>query len=263
MLGQPALLARHDRGDAQREALLAEQGVAAVAGAVRLDLARLGEMRDRLVGVAGPGHVRLSGPQRRAQRMHAGDELAVVAQLGQRSSAHARHHRASRRRRRRSRSAVLRCARSASRAGPSRTARRRASARASRRRTACAASPRISSGSRQLFVGPGIRAAGAADERPVLDARDVAWIGACQIRPRPKLVVEARERACGHELGREQLLLLLGAVAPVHAIRLEHGRPILDPRAQSGVIGRCGRGLHEVDAGHADPPSRIAINSGR
>ena len=60
VLGQPALVAGHRRGDPQREALLAEQGVAAVAGAEGPDLARLGEVDDVLVvGVAGPGHVLL------------------------------------------------------------------------------------------------------------------------------------------------------------------------------------------------------------
>ena len=58
VLGDPALVARHRRRDPQREALLAEQGVAAVARAVRPDLARLGEVHDVLVvGVAGPRHV--------------------------------------------------------------------------------------------------------------------------------------------------------------------------------------------------------------
>ena len=46
MLGQPAFAARLVRGDAQRVALLAEQRVAAVAGAVRLDRQLLGEMHD-------------------------------------------------------------------------------------------------------------------------------------------------------------------------------------------------------------------------
>ena len=58
MLGQPALVAGHRRGDPQREALLAEQGVAAVAGAEGPDLARLGVVDDVLVVlVAGPGDV--------------------------------------------------------------------------------------------------------------------------------------------------------------------------------------------------------------
>ena len=58
VLGQPALVAGHRRGDAQREALLAEQRVAAVAGAEGPDLPRLGEVDDVLVvRVAGPGNV--------------------------------------------------------------------------------------------------------------------------------------------------------------------------------------------------------------
>ena len=49
MLGEPAFVAAHHRRDAQREALLAEQRVAAVARAVRPDLARLGKVHDVLV----------------------------------------------------------------------------------------------------------------------------------------------------------------------------------------------------------------------
>ena len=46
MLGQPALLLTHGRGNAQGEALLAEQGIAAVARANAPDGARLGEVGD-------------------------------------------------------------------------------------------------------------------------------------------------------------------------------------------------------------------------
>ena len=81
VLGQPALVARHDRGDAQREALLAEQRVAAVARAVGPDLARLGEVDDVLLVVARPRHVaRLALGQRRADGVQARHELAVVAE---------------------------------------------------------------------------------------------------------------------------------------------------------------------------------------
>ena len=55
MLGEPALVVRDHRRDPQREALLAEQRVAAVARAVRPDLTGLGEVHDPLlVGVARP-----------------------------------------------------------------------------------------------------------------------------------------------------------------------------------------------------------------
>ena len=69
------------RGDAQRVALLAEQGVAAVAGAVGPDLAGLGEVRDVLGGVARPRHVGLARLQRGADGVDGRDEEAVVAEL--------------------------------------------------------------------------------------------------------------------------------------------------------------------------------------
>ena len=46
MLGEPAFIARHRRGDAQREALLAEQRVAAVSRADTPDFTTLGEVQD-------------------------------------------------------------------------------------------------------------------------------------------------------------------------------------------------------------------------
>ena len=58
VLGHPALVARHHRGDSQREALLAQQRVTAVARAVGDDLARLGEVDDVLViRITRPRHV--------------------------------------------------------------------------------------------------------------------------------------------------------------------------------------------------------------
>ena len=65
VLGQPALVAGHHAGDAQGVALLAEQRVAAVAGAVGPDRALLGELHDVLGVVAGPRRRR---PGRRLER---------------------------------------------------------------------------------------------------------------------------------------------------------------------------------------------------
>jgi hypothetical protein len=92
VLGEPALVAGHDRGDAQGEALLAQQGVAAVARAVGPDFARLREVDDPLVVVAGPRHVGLAGVERRAQGVDGRHEETVVAQLVERGLAHAGHH---------------------------------------------------------------------------------------------------------------------------------------------------------------------------
>ncbi len=91
VLGEPALVVRHRRGDPQRVALLAQQRVAAVAGAVAPDLAGLGEVGDVLGVVARPRHVLLAGLQRRADRVQRLDEEPVVADLVQRGLAHPGH----------------------------------------------------------------------------------------------------------------------------------------------------------------------------
>ncbi len=82
VLGHPALAPGHGRGDAQREALLAEQGVAAVAGAERPDQVLVREVGDVLLlhRRAGPGNVLLAGLERRTDRVQAGHELALFAQ---------------------------------------------------------------------------------------------------------------------------------------------------------------------------------------
>ena len=71
MLGQPALVAGHHRGDAQREALLAQQRVAAVAGAVGPDLALSGKWTMYFV-VGCTATARLLRPARAACRPSAG-----------------------------------------------------------------------------------------------------------------------------------------------------------------------------------------------
>ena len=91
VLGQPALVARLHRGDAQRVALLAEQRVAAVARAVGPDRALLREVHDVLGRVARPRDVGLARLERRADRVQAGHERRVVAEAGQRLRAGAGH----------------------------------------------------------------------------------------------------------------------------------------------------------------------------
>ena len=92
VLGEPALVAGHDGGDAQRVALLAEQRVAAVAGAVGPDLAGLGEVRDVLGGVARPRHVRLAlGAAGRRRVCTALTKKPSVAELVEDRLAHAGH----------------------------------------------------------------------------------------------------------------------------------------------------------------------------
>ena len=92
MLGEPALVAGHDRGDAQGVALLAEQGVAAVAGAEGPDGPLLGELHDVLGVVARPGDVGLAVGERVADGVDGLDEVGVgLGHLVEDRGAHAGH----------------------------------------------------------------------------------------------------------------------------------------------------------------------------
>jgi hypothetical protein len=92
VLGHPALVAGDVGGDAQGEALLAEEGVAAVAATIAPDLACLGEVDDVLLVVAGPGDVLLAGCEGCADGVHAGDDtLDVLVDLGEDGRADAGH----------------------------------------------------------------------------------------------------------------------------------------------------------------------------
>ena len=79
VLRHPAFAFGHGRGDAQRETFLAEQRVAAVAGTVGPDGRIVRKMDDVFllrIGFARPGNVLLSRLQRRADRVHARNEIA-------------------------------------------------------------------------------------------------------------------------------------------------------------------------------------------
>ena len=99
MLGQPALLARHDAGNAQSKTFFAQQRIAAVARAKRPDEFFVGEMTDVFVlFIAGPYHVFLAWLQRRAHGVQTRHEKFIRTQQVQyrtadaRHDAHTRHH---------------------------------------------------------------------------------------------------------------------------------------------------------------------------
>ena len=93
VLGHPAVIPCHRRGDPQSEALLAQQSIAAVARPVRPYLAGFREMRDAaVVGVARPSHICFAICQRMPQRMDARHEAAVAAHEFQHLFAHAGHY---------------------------------------------------------------------------------------------------------------------------------------------------------------------------
>src|SRR6185295_17203649 len=76
-----------------------------------------------------------------------------------------------------------------------------------------------------------------ADERAVLDARDVAGVRARQVGARPLRVGELLESAGLNQLLTELLVFLRGAVTPVDRAWLGECRYLLDPGSQSLVLG--------------------------
>jgi hypothetical protein len=92
VLGHPAFITCHVGGDTQCQALLAEQGIATVAGTVGPDLARLGKVNDVLGGwVAWPARVLLAGFLRCADGVHARNERTVGPEHRKDVFAHAGH----------------------------------------------------------------------------------------------------------------------------------------------------------------------------
>ena len=91
MLGEPALVARHDGGDPQRVAFLAEKRVAAIARTVGPDLTRLRIVHDIFGVVARPRHIAFAGRQRCTHRMDTGNEIAVIANGFESRASHPRH----------------------------------------------------------------------------------------------------------------------------------------------------------------------------
>ena len=94
VLSHPALILGHLGSDAESEALLAEQSVAAVARTEGPDLAIFGELRDVLildVLRARPSDILLALLERSAHGVDAGDEIAVLAELCDHSVAGAGH----------------------------------------------------------------------------------------------------------------------------------------------------------------------------
>ena len=91
MLCQPPVVAGHRGGDPQSEALLPEERVTSIAGAVGPDFAALGEVGDvAVLGVAWPGDVAVPVENRRTNRVDTGYEVPV-AQLVEDLLAHAGH----------------------------------------------------------------------------------------------------------------------------------------------------------------------------
>jgi hypothetical protein len=92
VFGKPPLPAGRDRGEAQRQRLLAEEGVPAIARAISEDFLRFGKVGDaNVVGVAGPGYVVSIIVERAADGMDASDKVAFSTEGSNDLRTHAGH----------------------------------------------------------------------------------------------------------------------------------------------------------------------------
>ncbi|ABA49082.1 hypothetical protein BURPS1710b_1575 [Burkholderia pseudomallei 1710b] len=235
VLGEPAFVAPHRRRDPQREALLAEERVAAVARAEAPDLARLGKMHDVLGRIARPRHILLARRERAPDAVHARHVLAALAERVEHRAPHARHdpHVDDDVGAIRELDADVRDRR-AERAHRERHDVQRAAA---HRAAKQAVERRAHFGGRDPVIGRArVVAMLAADERAVFDTRDVGRIGQREKRVRPLRRIEAHHRALFDHRVAEAVVLLLRTVAPDNAIRLGQLRDTRDPVDQAAVL---------------------------
>ena len=247
MLGQPALVPGHGGSDAEREALLAEQRVAAVAAAEGPDRALLGKVDDVLGLVARPGHVLLARRQRRADGMQAGDEIAVAQHI-QYLAPHPRHDLHADRR-------VRGIGDLDADVGDGRA--QRSHAERAHIQGAAAHAAVEKPGERPLhLVGvgpvvgrPGVLGLPRTDEGAVLDPGHVAGIGTGEIASRAFFFVEPDEGAALHHLPAQAVVFFLGTVTPVDGVGLAQALDLIHPGQQLGVAGL-------LTTRHASPPNR-------
>ena len=241
MLREPALLARHDRGDAQREAFLPEQRVAAVAAAEGPDLLGLGIMHDVLMLlVAGPGDVLLPRRKRGSNRVHARNEVAVGPHhlehlaANTRHELHVRHH-------------VGRIGEFHTDVGDMRPQRPHAVGDHVHRASAHAAFEELPQLCPHLvrrhpvIVGTGVLLVAAADKGALFHACDIIGIGPRHEAARALLWIELDQHPARDHLSAQPVVLFLRAVAPVDPLGLGESRDLLDPCLEPGVldVGGC------------------------
>ena len=229
----------------KREALLAEQRVAAVARPERPDLARLGKVDDVLLRVARPGHVLLAVGQRRAHGVDAGDDALLGLLNLSISSKTCCPMRAMMRMLTTTYGESVSCTPicdigRADRAHAEREHVHRAALHRAAERDPSGASSHLE----RIFPVVG-RPRGVlrerTDERAILDARHVARIRPRVVAARPQVLVELDECAGLHHLRAQRVVLVLGAVHPMDGGRLSEGGCFFNP-ADEVLVSREGFG---------------------
>ena len=103
----------------------------------------------------------------------------------------------------------------------------------------------ISAGVHPVVRRTGVILGLRADERPVLDPRDVARVGTGEEAVGSPLLVQPDERAGLDQLATEALVLLVGSVTPMDVRRLTELHHVGDP-ALEAVVLHVLRGFHRL-----------------
>ena len=229
----------------KRKALLAEERVAAVAGAEAPDFPGFRVMDDVFLLVARPRHVLLPRGKRRADGVHAGNhalfvgvDLLVNGQADARHDPHVDHR-------------VGRVGQLHADLRHGRTDRPHGKRQHVHRAPLHAAAKKSLERPAHLeriapVVGrPGVALGQRADEGAVLHARHVPRVTLGVVTARPEILVELGERAARHHLRAEGVVLFLGAIDPVDRVGLEQRRHLVHPLQKVLVpgerlcVGRC------------------------
>ena len=248
VFGQPAFVASHRRGDPQRQALLAEQGVAAVTGTVGPDFTGFREMNNGLAGndrFARPRHVFLAGGQRRANRVDARHKETVAAQRLKHLAAHAGHD--------------PHVGDDIGRIGDFDADLGNRAANGTHAERDDVQGAALHAAAHQFFqlrphfirrrpvVGrAGIFLVQAANEGAIFNPRHIGRMRAGQIGVGPLFRIQLDKSAGGDHFGAQPLIFLFRTVAPDHMIRLGQGRNFIYPCQQfagpcCAVVSDCHR----------------------
>ena len=238
VLSEPALIAGHHRGNPQRVALLSQQRVTAVAGAVTPNLPGLREVADVFGLAAGPRDVGLSRFQWRAHRMQCLDEEPVIADFRKRRRAHPGHgpHRDH---------DVLRIGDLHTQLGIIRAEGSHAERHHIHGATAHTSPVQLGHRGAHLLgrhpvVGrTGVGLTSRADERPGLNAGHIRGLRAGQVGTRLVGCTQRGEGAGSHELVAQALVFRHRTVREHDPVRLREFGDLADPAEQAGVLGRC------------------------
>ena len=202
-----------------------------------------------LVLVAGPGHVRLAGRQRRAERVDGRHEKAVLAELVEGGLAHPGHdaHRYG---------DIGAVGDLDAKRADFRPQRAHAEGHDIKGAAAHAAVEQALQGVAHLrgllpVVGrAGVLGLLGTDEGAAFHPRHVLGVGVGQEGVGPNLRVQRPHGSSGHQPGRQARPFLVRTIAPVDPVRLGQGRDLGHPANQASVLGR-GR-LKTLDSGDGD-----------